>query len=394
MTRSRRLAILFAAVALAAGAGCSKDNPEQQPAELTKFQATARVKTLWTAGIGGGAPKLRLGLAPALEGERVFAAGHDGEVAAFSVATGKRLWRVDTKLPLTAGPGAGSGLVIVGASHGDIVALDAATGEQRWRSYVNSELLSAPAIEGDFAVMRAVDGRFFAMRVADGSIAWFAEQQVPRLSLRGTSRPELVNGLAVAGFDNGRLMAVNVADGTTAWEVAVSPPTGRTELERLVDIDSTVRISGDDVFAVTYQGRVARLARESGQVWWSRELSSNRGLATDEDGVYVSTSDGVVIKIGRRTGVELWRQDALSRRRLSAPVVLGGYVAVADLDGYVHFLDVNTGDFAARDKVGGARVRSDPIVSNGVAIFMDEGGKLAALSVAPRNAPPKDEAAP
>ena len=389
----KRLVLLAALATFVAVAGCSKKDPAQEPAELPKFESSARVKTVWTAGIGGGEPKLRLGLNPALEGESVFAAGHDGEVAAFSMANGKRLWRVNTKLPLTAGPGAGSGVVIVGASHGDIVALDAATGEQRWKSYINSELLSAPAIEGDYAVMRAVDGRFFAMRVADGTIAWTAEQQVPRLSLRGTSRPQLVGGLAVAGFDNGRLMAINVADGTTAWEVAVSPPAGRTELERLVDIDSTVHISGEDVFAVTYQGRIARLARESGQVWWSRELSSNRGLATDEDGVYVSTADGVVIKIGRRTGVELWRQDGLSRRRLSAPVVLGGYVAVADLDGYVHFLDVNTGDIAARDRVGGERVRSDPLVKDGVAVFMDEGGKLAAMSIESKNPAPKTEEA-
>jgi outer membrane protein assembly factor BamB len=323
------------AMSLLSGLGlvaCSKNKNVDPPAELTKFQTTLQVQKLWSAGVGGAAPKLLLGLGVALDGTTVFAAGHNGDVAAFDLATGKRLWQTDTHLPLTGGPGAGQGIVVAGASHGDIVALDQTTGAIKWKTRVNSEILSAPSIASDLVALRGVDGRVHALHVADGKVAWTAEQAVPRLTLRGTGQPIVSRDLVFSGFDNGRVMGLNIKDGATAWEIAVAPPSGKTELERLVDIDSAVHAVDDDVYAVTFQGKVARLARDTGQVWWSRDVSSYHGLATDEDGVYVSTADGHVIKIGRRTGVELWKQEALSRRRLSAPVVVGGQVAVADLE--------------------------------------------------------------
>jgi outer membrane protein assembly factor BamB len=162
----------------------------------------------------------------------------------------------------------------------------------------------------------------------------------------------------------------------------VAPPSGRSELERLIDIDSGISAVGEDLYAVTFQGKVARIARENGQVWWSRDLSSYRGLATDDDGVYVSTSDGQVVKIGRRTGVELWRSDKLKNRRLSAPAVIGGQVAVADLKGYVHFFDANTGALTARVKSGGAAVSNPPVVAYDLALFINDKGHLTAYRVA------------
>ena len=120
----------------------------------------------------------------------------------------------------------------------------------------------------------------------------------PRLSLRGTAIPVIAGDVVACGFDNGRVLGLNRRDGSTLWEVTVSPPTGRTELQRLNDIDSAIRVAGDDLYAVSFQGRVARIGRETGQVSWTREVSSYRGLTVDEDAVYVSTSDGEVVKIG------------------------------------------------------------------------------------------------
>ncbi len=374
---------------LAALAACEKNKNVDPPAELTDFKATAKVERVWSSGIGGGDPLLRLGLGISRDGDMVFAAGHDGNVGAFDIKTGKRIWKTNTKLPLSGGPGAGQGLVVAGADHGDIVALDAKTGAIRWKTRVNSEILAAPAVGVDLVVMRSVDGRVWALRVADGSVAWSAEQQVPRLTLRGTAQPVISGDLALTGFDNGRVMALALTNGATAWETTVAPASGRTELERLVDIDSAVKIVGDDVYAVTFQGKVARIARDTGQVWWSRDLSSYRGLDTDEEGLYVSTAEGAVVKIARRTGVEVWKQEALSRRRLSPPALVGPYVVVADLEGYLHFLDVNTGALAARVHATGERVRSAPIVDGDTVIIKDDKGNLSAWRAVPSAVPAK-----
>jgi len=164
--------------------------------------------------------------------------------------------------------------------------------------------------------------------------------------------------------------------------VNIAPPAGRSELERMVDIDTALVSDGQDVYVVTYQGRAARLERETGEAVWTREISSYSGLAVDDAGVYVSTADGAVVKLDRlQNGVESWRQEALARRRLSPPAVLGPLVAVADLQGYVHFLDKSTGALAARLHPLGNRVSEPPVVVGDVMVMMDADGKIAALRI-------------
>lgn len=376
-----RGALVLAALALASACSSSSKKPDA-PAKLEDFKPTAQVKKVWSASVGGGEPKLRLGLGVALEGDRVFAAGYNGNIAAFDVKSGKRLWSTDTRLPLTGGPGAGGGLVVAGARYGDIVAVDAATGARKWRAHINSEILSAPLVTAQHVLLRTVDGRVSSFSSADGKLEWSAEQQVPRLSLRGASVPAASAEAVIAGFDNGRIMALQPRNGDTLWEATVAPPSGRSELDRLVDIDTAVKVVGNDVYAVTFQGKVARIDLETGQVQWSRDMSSYSGIALDEDGLYVTSAQGSVVKIGRRTGIEMWKVDSLHNRRLSPPGVVGNLVATADLKGIVHFFDVATGALAARVSSSGDRVTAAPVVSGDTIVFMDNEGKLTALRVA------------
>jgi outer membrane protein assembly factor BamB len=376
--RLLRAATLVAVLALAA-ACASKSKHSNKPAELTDFQSTAKVERVWSADVGSSAPKLRLGLSLAADGEAVFVANHDGKVFAFSQASGKLLWSTATKLQLTGGPGAGEGMVVVGASHGNIVALDAATGAVKWKSYVNSEILAAPAVTRQAVVLRAVDGQVVALRASDGTQMWSSEQAPPRLSLRGTARPVIAGEMVLSGFDNGRLQAMQLATGATAWDAIIAPSSGKTELERLNDIDGQIVVQGNDVYVVAFQGRVARIDIETGQMQWSREASSYTGLTADADNLYISTSDGSLVKLASRGGLEQWKQTRLSYRRLSPPAVLGDLVAVGDLDGYVHFFNRATGEAAARIHVLSERVTTAPVVVGQTLFVLDAAGHVAAL---------------
>jgi outer membrane protein assembly factor BamB len=244
---------------------------------------------------------------------------------------------------------------------------------------VKGEVLSAPAVSATEVVVRTVDGKLRALAVADGKEVWSTEQQIPRLTLRGVAAPVVVRDVAISGFDNGRVLAVSLADGATVWDSPVSPSHGRTELERLNDIDAAVKVSGEDVFVAGFQGRAAMLALDSGQIWWTRELSSYRGVDVDDDQLYVSTSGGEVVALKRRTGVEVWRNETLKRRSLSAPAVAGEFVAVADLDGYVHWFDRTTGTLAGRIKTGGDRVTNAPLAVNDNIYVISDKGNLVAL---------------
>jgi outer membrane protein assembly factor BamB len=381
MRRFAAIAILLALVA------CSKDKDKtkdvDKPAKLVNVHATLRVDRIWGADVGGAKTPLRLGLALAVEGDRVYAAGRKGDVAAFALASGHQIWRTRTKTPLGGATAVGAGLVAVGSSDGDVIALDAATGRVRWRVRVNGEILSSPAIGPRAVVVRTGDGKLRGLALADGKEMWQQEQAVPRLSLRGVALPTIAGDMTICGFDNGKVVAANSIDGTVLWETPVAPPRGRTELERLVDVDSAVRVSGQDVFVVGFQGKVAMLALDTGQVWWSHDASSYRSLGIDEDNIYMASADGEISALTRRTGAEVWHQKALLNRGLSAPAVSDNAVVVADFQGYVHWLDKSTGALAARFSTRKSRISNAPAVAGNVVIVINDRGRIDAFRVTP-----------
>jgi len=382
-----RLLPALAALALFAGlAACSKDKEVDPPAELVDLKPLIKIDRVWSAGVGGGGKELRLGLRAASDGQRLYAASHDGDVYAYDLKNGKTLWHSSTKLPLAGGPGAGADRVVVGSSEGDVVALNAADGTQVWKTRIQGEVLAPPAVAPGVAVVRSVDGKLQGLDLGDGHELWSTEQQVPRLSLRGTATPVIVGDIVVCGFDNGKVVAVSLADGGVQWETQVASSKGRTELARLVDIDSSVQIIDKDVYVAGFQGRSAMLALDSGQIWWSRDESSDRGLAVDAETIYVTDADGDVQALKRRDGTPLWKQSALHRRGLSGPALDGTAIVVADFEGYVHWLDAATGNLLARTSTDGNRVSNRPLVVDGTVYVLTDGGKLSAFR---RETPPE-----
>jgi outer membrane protein assembly factor BamB len=376
----------LAFAALLIFAGCSKDKDVEPPAKLVNFPATLPVKELWGDKVGGGKKqvKLRLGLGPAVDNNLVFAASDKGELVAVNLDSGHQVWvKKFKRMQFSAGPGAALGKVVVGSSKGWVIALEGASGRELWRTRVNSELLSAPAIGEKAVVMRSVDGRLHAFDADSGKELWSVEQQVPRLSLRGTAVPVIAKDIVVSGFDNGKVMAVALGSGDTVWDTALATPHGRTELDRLVDVDSSVSIVGDNVFATGFQGRTAMLALDSGQIWWAHDMSSYRGLAVDEENLFVTQSDGIVVALRQRDGSEIWRNDKLKRRGLSAPAVTSTAIAVADYQGYLHWLDKTTGALVARQRVAKFRVSSPPVAVQDTVVVITDSGKLAAYRATP-----------
>lgn len=373
----RNAAVTAAILVLGALVACSSAKKADKPAVLVKIAAQFQAKRVWSVGLGKSEPKLRLGLAPAIDDNRVYGANPRGDVVAIDLATGRQVWQHHLKLALSGGPGAGGGLVLVGSKGGVLVALGLSDGAERWRAVLNSELLAAPVVANDLVVVRTVDGKLYGLETLDGKQRWVTDQQVPRLTLRGTSQPVIAGELAISGFDNGRLMAVTLAAGNTAWDVAVGQAHGSSELQRLIDIDSPPAIDGDDVFAVAFQGRAVRLTRDTGREIWSHDISSYRGLAADALGVYVSTADGEVIKLDRASGAERWRQKGLLRRSLTAPALQGSRVVVADFEGVIHWLSTDDGSFLARAN-GGTRITVAPQVAGELVLVQTDKGTIEA----------------
>jgi outer membrane protein assembly factor BamB len=374
--------IVLAAALLASLQGCAgKKDTAEPPAKLTEFETTLDVEKVWSSKVGGASERLRLGLRPATDGARIYAGAYDGQVASYDAATGSKEWSIKTELALTAGPGFGDGLLVFGTADGDLLALDAATGEERWRQPIGSEVLAAPAIGSNVVVVRSVDGRLRGFSTANGGTLWTVEQNLPALTLRGNTAPRLAGTLVVSGFNNGRIGAYELTSGDTAWEVTVANPTGRSELERLVDVSAGVQVVGNDVYVVGYHGRAVGIDLLTGTVLWQQEFSSFSGLSADFNNVYVTSDFDAIVAMSRAAGTQLWTQEALRLRDVTAPTRFANTVVVGDFEGYVHWLSPDDGRFLARQRAARERISGAPLVVGENVYVQGDDGTLAAFTL-------------
>ena len=378
---ARNLLLLTGALVLSSCGIFGGDDEELKPAELLKFSARISIKRLWTAKLGGDSEFLRVALQPVGDGHRIYAASRDGNVSAFDPETGKQIWRTELDTDLSAGPGAGDNFVAIVTSDGYVVVLDAGNGEENWRSYIAGESLATPLIRNELVIVQTVDNRLRAFSVFGGAARWTIEQSTPPLTMRGTAAPVSAGANVIAGFDNGRVVAVDIESGGVEWETLLSPPTGRSDLDRLADVDGAMAVVGQDVYAAGYQGRIASIAVESGQILWAREISSYTGVSVDWNNVYTVQDGGEVIALSRRTGAEIWRQDALLRREPTLPVSFATTVAVGDFEGYVHFFSNVDGEPVARIRVGSSAITSNPVVVANRLYVQSDAGTLAVFVV-------------
>lgn len=385
--RSRIAAVLFLAMAVS---GCSPTNfindmfnssKEEPPAPLPDLQAEITLEEQWSASIGEGQGEIYNLLVPAVYGNQIYAADDKGIVVSLDRFTGKTVWQVKLKEPVSGAVSAGYGLVLLGTLKGDVIALDASDGSEKWRSQVHGEVLAPPAINGDMVLVQTIDDRLIALEIGSGSQRWAYENPPALLTLRGTGAPMLTNQLAIAGLSTGRIVALDTQRGLPIWEQRVAIPQGRSELERVVDIDGGLLLSGGTLYAVTYQGNVAAFELQSGRLLWQRDASSYVGVAQGYGSVYLSLANGTVQGIDERSTTVLWSNDSLARRQLSAPASFSSYIAVGDLEGYLHLLSQIDGRFVGRVKIDSSGVRARPIVEGDWLYAFGNDGDLVALTL-------------
>lgn len=354
-----------------------KEDKPSKPAALVEFTPTVTPSRVWSANVGKGEGRLGARQGPTVADGRVYAVAITGGVRAFDVQSGASVWHFPSRLRLSGGPGAGDGLVVVGGLDGDVIALDAASGAERWAAKVNNEVIAAPAIGQGLVLVRSNDGRVTAFDAQTGQRRWFWSQDLPSLTVRGNDAPLLAPGVVFVGNDDGTVAALALADGRPLWDQAVAQPDGRTELDRMADIDGTPALDGSTLFASSFKRRTMAIDGPSGQPIWVSDSGGAGRVGVAADRVVVSDPAGTVWALDKASGSAYWQQDKLARRDLGSAAVHGDHVVVGDFDGYLHWLRLDTGEFAARVRVGRSPIRASPIVVDDLLLVQDTNGNLS-----------------
>ncbi|WP_460761888.1 outer membrane protein assembly factor BamB [Lysobacter fragariae] len=381
----RASAVLLCALALG---GCStmkgwfgsdkeKSKPNE-PAKLAEFTPSVTVTRLWSAQAGKGEGRIGAHQGPTVADGRVYAAALEGGVHAFDLQTGASIWHYKSELRLSGGPGAGDGLVVVGGLEGEVIALDASTGAQKWQAKVPAEVIAAPTIGLGSVFVHSSDGRVTAFDAASGERRWFWIHDLPTLSIRGNDAVVLGPGFVFVGNDDGTVSALSATDGHTLWNLPVAQPEGRTELDRMADVDGRPVLDGSTLYVSSFKKQTLAIDAPRGQPLWLATQGGYSRLGLGSDRVVLSDAAGAVHALDKNNGGSLWQQPALARRDLTGVVVQGDYAVTGDFDGYLHWLKLDNGELAARTRVSRHALRATPVVVDGVLIAQDTDGELAA----------------
>ncbi|MFN8902601.1 MAG: outer membrane protein assembly factor BamB [Lysobacteraceae bacterium] len=378
----------------------SSNEKASAPIDLQDIAGALPVDELWSESLGEAEGALTLRQRPALDGGLVYAVTGDGALRAIDVESGdtrweaglsevtnSRGWRLwDRKVVdggLQSSVAVGEGLVVVAGRSGVVFALNAEDGAVRWKAKASAEVLAAPLVVRGLVVVRSQDGRTVAFDATTGGRKWSVDRSIPTLTSRGASTPATAVGLVLVGNDDGTVAAMRAEDGAVVWEAVVSEPEGRSELDRLVDVDGDLAVGADAVYATSVRGVTAAIGLQGGQVGWTRDNGGATGLELTAEGVLLADKGGTLWSLDRNSGSALWRQDALLRRQPTAPALAGSLAVVGDVQGFLHWFDPRTGELKARTRVQSARIAAAPLVSpTGIVIAVTDEGRISAYRVA------------
>lgn len=378
---------------------CSSSDDEQDAndivAELTEIDSLFNPEILWDKSVGDGSEDFFSRLKPIVAYKTVFSASRAGDVYAFGVDSGQEIWHADlsdiddersfwdSRVPalLAGGPVAGLNKVFIGSENGKLYALDAKSGELAWQANIKGEIISAPAVDSGVVVVNAASGIMKAFNADDGKELWQIDQNVPALTLRGVSSPVIASGGVLVGTSKGGVNVYLLEKGQQGWSTEIGEPAGSTELERVIDVDAAPVVFGDKIYAVSSLGNLAAIELKSGRILWKRQYSSYRQISIDRNTIYLTNVLGHVYAIDRINGIERWSNLALTNRGVTGPAVIDGYVVVGDFEGYLHWLDQESGKIVARHEVDSSGIHSTPTVVDNILYSQSRDGDLQAIEV-------------
>ncbi len=355
-----------------------KDN-RPPPKELPIITQSAGTSILWQKKLGKGGGDAGLKLVPAVAGNTIYAVSADGRFYALDSQTGAEQFSLKLDNDIAAGVSVADGVVYIGTRGGDIVALDAKDGHILWRDQLSSIMLSPPATDNGLIIARTIDGAINAYS-KDGTALWRYHLNSPILSVRGTASPIIGGGVVIITSDNGFFIVLDQATGLPIAELRIASGSGNNPVSRLVDMDATPQINNKILFGSAYQSMMFALNLADGSpVWQQSEVFTQQDFSLSPDKVFLTTDIDHIVALNQQDGSIAWKNNQLEGRYVSPPVAIPGRVGVIDGEGYLHWLDAQTGDLIGRISVGKVLANSRAVVMHDRIIWQLNDGHLVAI---------------
>ena len=316
---------------------------------------------------------------PDFSAQNLFFSDASGNVSSINASTGDKNWSIELNF-LASGTAAGFGLVVVSDIDGNVIAIDQNDGSKLWSSNVKGEVLSKVAIDAKIVVVKTGSGELLGLDKENGEILWSYRSKLPLLTVRGSSSPVIVDDLVYVSFDNGRLGVFELNSGFQVWDGAISYVKGVSELENLIDSDSSPVIDGGLIYTTNYQGNLNIFDTAQKRSVWSYETSSFYSPIVSRGMLTIVEANSGLRSFALKTLQESWVNEDYINRDLSNAVSFKGSLVVGDFEGYVHVIDTLNGRTIGRKKISRKPIKS--IFSRSDSLYViDEAFNLHSINI-------------
>ena len=348
-----------------------------EPKELVAFSNQKNIVIEWKNSFKG---ENEIGnFLPDFSAQNLFFSDASGNVSSINASTGDRNWSIELNF-LASGTSAGFGLVVVSDIDGNVIAVDQNDGSKLWSTNVKGEVLSKVAIDAKIVVVKTGSGELLGLDKENGEILWSYRSKLPLLTVRGSSSPVIVDDLVYVSFDNGRLGVFELNSGFQVWDGAISYVKGVSELENLIDSDSSPVVDGGLIYTTNYQGNLNIFDTAQKRSVWSYETSSFYSPIVSRGMLTIVEANSGLRSFALKTLQESWINEDYINRDLSNAVSYKGSLVVGDFEGYVHVIDTLNGKTIGRKKISRKPIKS--ILSRSDSLYIiDEAFNLHSINI-------------
>ncbi len=369
------------------------------------LDAAPNLHIAWRKSIGSGSSRGRHVTAPPIaSGGKIFVMDAEAKVSAYDAGSGSLIWRTDMrpsenrrdKEAFGGGLAFDGGKVYVSSGYRLVAQLDAGSGAVGWRTRTEQPIHGAPTVAGGRVMAVAIDNTLLTFDVANGEPGWTYQALSEPARILGASSPAVSGDTVVASFGSGELVALRIGNGNDLWSEALSRASRTNALSEIRDIPGRPVIYQGDVYAISHSGVFSATDLRTGQSRWSLPVAGVTTPLPAGDVVYVVAKDGRVICAARETGLVYWIRNLNDGRKFgkagaflgvggkrvikpvwSSPLLVSNRLLVAGTTGELMVLNPKTGAIERTVKLG-ARTLIGPIsVGNMVYVVTDEGDLIA-----------------